>query len=469
MAMNETQKVWIVDDDKSIRWVLEKALQKTDVEIQSFSSPEEVLKKINHEEPDVVISDIRMPGMDGISLLEQIKQHSPDIPVIIMTAYSDLDRAVSAFQGGAYEYLSKPFDVDEVVSLVKKAITHKQSNTTVPAVETAEEDTAIIGSAPAMQEVFKAIGRLSNSHFTVLITGESGTGKELVASALHLHSPRSSHPFIAINTAAIPKDLLESELFGHEKGAFTGANNQRIGRFEQANNGTLFLDEIGDMPADLRTRLLRILAEGEFYRVGGHVPIKVNVRVIAATHQNLEQLVKEGKFREDLLHRLNVIRVHVPALRERRTDIVELTNHFLKSAAIELGEETKQLLSETEEYLMQLPWPGNVRQLENFCRWVTVMASGGEIHIDDLPPELRQDTDVTEVSGEWEATLRKWAESSLSKGDSELLRSAVPKFEAILIEEALKKSGGRRQDAAKLLGWGRNTLTRKIKQLNLDL
>lgn len=467
--MSKVQKVWIVDDDKSIRWVLEKALQKTDVEIQSFSTPQEVLKKINHEEPDVIISDIRMPGMDGIELLDKIKQHSPDIPVIIMTAYSDLDRAVSAFQGGAYEYLSKPFDVDEVVSLVKKAITHKQSNTEISVPAELGDATSIIGSAPAMQEVFKAIGRLSNSHFTVLITGESGTGKELVASALHQHSPRSNHPFIAINTAAIPKDLLESELFGHEKGAFTGASGQRIGRFEQANNGTLFLDEIGDMPADLQTRLLRILAEGEFYRVGGHVPIKVDVRVIAATHQNLEQLVKEGKFREDLLHRLNVIRVHVPPLRERRTDIVELTNHFLQSAAVELGEEIKQLVPETEEYLTQLSWPGNVRQLENFCRWVTVMASGGEIHIDDLPPELRQDTDVLEVSDEWEATLRKWAESSLSKGDSELLRSAVPRFEAILIEEALKKSSGRRQDAAKLLGWGRNTLTRKIKQLDLDL
>ncbi len=467
--MNEKQKVWIVDDDKSIRWVLEKALQKTDVDIQSFSNPEEVLKKIQHIEPDVIISDIRMPGMDGITLLEQIKQHSPDIPVIIMTAYSDLDRAVSAFQGGAYEYLSKPFDVDEVVSLVKRAITHKQKNSTVPVPESMDANTSIIGSAPAMQEVFKAIGRLSNSNYTVLITGESGTGKELVASALHMHSPRSSHPFIAINTAAIPKDLLESELFGHEKGAFTGASAQRMGRFEQADGGTLFLDEIGDMPAELQTRLLRILAEGEFYRVGGHVPIKVNVRVIAATHQNLELLVKEGKFREDLLHRLNVIRVHVPALRERKTDIVELTKHFLKSAAIELGEEVKHLMPETADYLTSLSWPGNVRQLENFCRWATVMASGGEIHIDDLPPELRQDSDGAEVSDEWESTFRKWAESSLSKGDNDLLRDAVPRFETILIEEALKKSGGRRQDAAKLLGWGRNTLTRKIKQLELDI
>ena len=467
--MTEQQKVWIVDDDKSIRWVLEKALQKSDVKIQSFSNPDEVLKKLSNDEPDVIISDIRMPGMDGISLLEQIKQQTPDVPVIIMTAYSDLDRAVSAFQGGAFEYLSKPFDVDEVVSLVKRAFSHKQKNAANQEIEEQHISSPIIGAAPAMQEVFKAIGRLSSSNLTVLITGESGTGKELVASALHAHSPRSSRPFIAINTAAIPKDLLESELFGHEKGAFTGATAQRLGRFEQANGGTLFLDEIGDMPADLQTRLLRILAQGEFYRVGGHMPIKVDVRVIAATHQNLEQLVKEGKFREDLLHRLNVIRVHVPALRERRTDIVELAKHFLKVAATELGEETKQLLPQTKEYLTSLAWPGNVRQLENFCRWVTVMASGSEIHIDDLPPELKQEVGTSEISDEWESTFRKWVESSLLKGDTQLLQDAVPRFETILIEEALKKSGGRRQDAAKLLGWGRNTLTRKIKQLNLDI
>ena len=467
--MSKQKKVWIVDDDKSIRWVLEKALEKTDVEIQSFSNPDDVLKKIRNEEPDVIISDIRMPGMDGITLLEKIKEQSPGVPVIIMTAYSDLDRAVSAFQGGAFEYLSKPFDVDEVVSLVKRAITHKQSNNDAPVDEIIDASTSIIGSAPAMQEVFKAIGRLSSSNLTVLITGETGTGKELVASALHAHSPRSTQPFVAINTAAIPKDLLESELFGHEKGAFTGATGQRQGRFEQANGGTLFLDEIGDMPADLQTRLLRILAQGEFYRVGGHTPIKVDVRVIAATHQDLEQLVKENKFREDLLHRLNVIRVHVPSLRDRRTDILELTNHFLKSAANELSEETKSLLPETADYLAGLPWHGNVRQLENFCRWITVMASGSEIHIDDLPPELKQETETKEVSGEWETTFRKWVESSLLKGDTEILRDAVPRFESILIKEALKKTSGRRQDAAKLLGWGRNTLTRKIKQLELDV
>ncbi len=467
--MTNKQNVWIVDDDKSIRWVLEKALQKSDASIESFAKPEDVLKQLNTQQPDVIISDVRMPGMDGITLLDHIKQVAPDIPVIIMTAYSDLDRAVSAFQGGAFEYISKPFDVDEVVSLVKRAIAHKQKTRSDDSSDEQAISSPIIGSAQAMQEVFKAIGRLSGSNLTVLITGESGTGKELVASALHAHSPRAEQPFIAINTAAIPKDLLESELFGHEKGAFTGATAQRQGRFEQANGGTLFLDEIGDMPAELQTRLLRILAQGEFYRVGGHVPIQVDVRVIAATHQNLEQLVKEGKFREDLLHRLNVIRVHVPSLRERSTDIVELAQHFLAIAAAELGEETKHLLPETQDYLSSLPWPGNVRQLENFCRWVTVMASGSEIHIDDLPPELVTDTAAIDISDEWESSFRKWVESSLMNGESEIITSAEPRFETILIEEALKKTGGRRQDAAKLLGWGRNTLTRKIKQLDLDV
>lgn len=467
--MNNHPEVWIVDDDKSIRWVLEKALQKAAVAIRSFAGPDEILRRINGPAaPDVIISDIRMPGMDGIRLLDELRQRAPHTPVIIMTAYSDLNRAVSAFQGGAFEYLSKPFDVDEVVSLVKRAITHRQNQ---PAPARAEEPppaSPIIGSAPAMQEVFKAIGRLSGSNLTVLITGESGTGKELVASALHAHSPRSNKPFIAINTAAIPADLLESELFGHERGAFTGATAQRQGRFEQANGGALFLDEIGDMPADLQTRLLRILAQGEFYRVGGHLPIRVDVRIIAATHQNLEQRVKAGRFREDLLHRLNVIRVHVPALRERQTDIIDLADHFLKIAATELAQETKRLLPETADYLSGLDWPGNVRQLENFCRWVTVMASGNEIHIADLPPELRREADADRPVDEWEDAFRRWAEASLSRGDTRLLKGAVPRFESILIAAALKKTGGRRQDAARLLGWGRNTLTRKIKQLDID-
>ncbi len=467
--MSEDKKVWIVDDDKSIRWVLEKALSKADVEINSFANSGDLLDKIKTEQPDVIISDIRMPGMDGISLLEQVKQYAPDVPVIIMTAYSDLDRAVSAFQGGAFEYLPKPFDVDEVVSLVKRAFKTQGEIKTVNNAPQKENGTPIIGSAPAMQEVFKAIGKLSKSNLTVLITGESGTGKELVAIALHQHSPRSNNPFIAINTAAIPKELLESELFGHEKGAFTGATAQRIGRFEQANGGTLFLDEIGDMPAELQTRLLRILAEEEFYRVGGHAPIKVNVRVIAATHQNLEQRVREGLFREGLLHRLNVIRVHVPALRERNTDIAELSKYFLQSAARELGIEPKRLLVSTENYLMRLAWHGNVRQLENFCRWVTVMASGTDIHIDDLPPELKESSEFMEESdNQWEGMLRRWAETCLTQGNQDLLGSAVPRFESILIEEALKKTGGRRQEAAKLLGWGRNTLSRKIKQHGLE-
>ena len=465
--MTDKSKVWIVDDDKSIRWVLEKALSRENVDITSFSQPDQVLARIQHETPDVVISDIRMPGMDGITLLEKIKQHAPDLPVIIMTAYSDLDRAVSAFREGAFEYLSKPFDVDEVVSLVKRAVRENSQEKNLATESPAGNVDDIIGSAPAMQEVFRAIGRLSSSNLTVLITGESGTGKELVARALHRHSPRSTAPFIALNTAAIPRDLLESELFGHEKGAFTGATSQRTGRFEQADNGTLFLDEIGDMPAELQTRLLRVLTDGEFYRVGGHVPIKVNVRVIAATHQNLEKRVGEGVFREDLLHRLNVIRVHVPPLRNRREDIISLADYFLHRAAQELRAERKTLLPETQRFLQSLDWPGNVRQLENFCRWVTVMASGRDIHVDDLPPELKQADFTTSTSVDWEDLLRKWAETVLLQGSTEILNDVVPRFERIMIEVALAQTGGRRQDAAKLLGWGRNTLTRKIKELGL--
>jgi len=466
-TMTDSQNVWIVDDDKSIRWVLEKALTKEAVSITSFARPEKVLQQIKIEHPDVIISDIRMPGMDGIVLLEKIKELAPEVPVIIMTAYSDLDRAVSAFREGAFEYLSKPFDVDEVVHLVKRAIQEKaSSNIEMPARRIMDVE-EIIGSAPAMQEVLRAIARLSNSNLTVLITGDSGTGKELVAGALHRHSPRVNQPFIALNTAAFTRELLESELFGHEKGAFTGAASQRIGRFEQANGGTLFLDEIGDMPAELQTRLLRVLANSEFYRVGGHIPIKVDVRVIAATNQNLEKRVEEGHFREDLLHRLNVIRVHVPPLRERREDIIPLVEHFLISAAQELQVDRKTLLPETETFLIKLDWPGNVRQLENFCRWVTVMASGREIHKDDLPPELTVSVSGQDSSPNWEEKLRKWAELNFIKGKSDLLADATPKFERIMIEAALNKTGGRRQDAAKLLGWGRNTLTRKIKELGL--
>ena len=464
--MTDKKLVWVVDDDKSIRWVLEKALGKEDYDITCFDAPEKLLEQFSREKPSVIITDIRMPGLDGISLLDRIKAEAPDLPVIIMTAYSDLDRAVSAFQGGAFEYLSKPFDVDEVISLVGRAI--RQNTTTSESTGSDLSVTQeIIGSAPAMQEVFRAIGRLSKSNLTVLINGESGTGKELVAMALHKHSPRADQSFIALNTAAIPHELLESELFGHEKGAFTGANAQRIGRFEQANGGTLFLDEIGDMPADLQTRLLRVLADGEFYRVGGHTPIRVDVRVIAATHQDLERRVKEGRFREDLLHRLNVIRVHVPRLRDRRTDIPRLTDFFLSKAASELDMSPKRVLPETQTYLNKLSWPGNVRQLENFCRWITVMASGEEIHLDDLPPELQESSSVDSSFDNWEKPLRQWVEYQLLEGGTELLRDALPRFETILIEEALKKSGGRKQDAARLLGWGRNTITRKIKLLSI--
>ncbi len=467
--MSRSESVWVVDDDRSIRWVLEKALQQEGMSPQTFDNAGSLLSRMERQQPDVIISDIRMPGPSGLDLLAQLRERFPRLPVIIMTAHSDLESAVASYQGGAFEYLPKPFDVDEAIALVKRACQHalEQQNgvAPLPLAETPE----IIGEAPAMQEVFRAIGRLSHSNITVLINGESGTGKELVAQALHRHSPRARAPFIALNMAAIPKDLMESELFGHEKGAFTGAASLRRGRFEQADGGTLFLDEIGDMPADTQTRLLRVLADGEFYRVGGHTPVKVDVRIIAATHQNLENLVQEGKFREDLFHRLNVIRIHIPRLSDRREDIPSLTRHFLNRAAQELSVEPKLLKAETEEYLKQLPWPGNVRQLENTCRWITVMASGREVHVSDLPPELLQQRPDTPADAGWEQALRHWADQALSRGQGNLLDLAVPAFERIMIEIALKHTAGRRRDAALLLGWGRNTLTRKIKELGMKV
>jgi len=436
---------------------------------QSFDSADGVMSRLARQQPDVIISDIRMPGASGLDLLARIREQHPRLPVIIMTAHSDLDSAVASYQGGAFEYLPKPFDVDEAVALVKRANQHAQEQQNQEAPPALTRTPEIIGEAPAMQEVFRAIGRLSHSNITVLINGESGTGKELVAHALHRHSPRSASPFIALNMAAIPKDLMESELFGHEKGAFTGAANLRRGRFEQADGGTLFLDEIGDMPADTQTRLLRVLADGEFYRVGGHTPVKVDVRIIAATHQNLETLVHAGKFREDLFHRLNVIRIHIPRMSDRREDIPTLARHFLSRAAQELAVEPKLLKTETEEYLKNLPWPGNVRQLENTCRWITVMASGREVHISDLPPELLSLPQDSAPVTNWEQALRQWADQALARGQSNLLDSAVPAFERIMIETALKHTAGRRRDAAVLLGWGRNTLTRKIKELGMKV
>jgi two-component system nitrogen regulation response regulator GlnG len=423
---------------------------------------------LSGEQPDVLISDIRMPGIDGLELLKRVQHRYPDLPVIIMTAHSDLDSAVSAFHEGAFEYLPKPFDVDDAIEQVTRACRQREEAKTVSDTGEGGSGPAIIGEAPAMQEVFRAIGRLARSNITVLISGESGTGKELVARALHRHSPRASNPFIALNMAAIPRDLLESELFGHERGAFTGAQNRRQGRFAQADGGTLFLDEIGDMPAELQTRLLRVLADGEFYPVGANGPVIVDVRIIAATHQDLEQLVSEGRFREDLFHRLNVIRVHIPPLRERREDIPLLMTHFLTQAAEELGVEVKTLLPETVDVLKQLEWRGNVRQLENMGRWLTVMASGQQVHVEDLPPEVRTPKPVSVDSGNWRTALRDWVRQSLQQGDIDLLSEALPSFETVLIETALENTGGRKQDAARLLGWGRNTLTRKIKELGLE-
>ena len=457
--------VWVIDDDQSIRWVLERALKKADLNVTLFDSATNAIDALKTDAPQVIITDIRMPGMDGFQFLEKVQIQHPRLPVIVMTAHSDLDNAVHAYKGGAFEYLPKPFDVDEAVELTKRAC---QSNQDAAALNTAvEEVPEIIGESQAMQDVFRAIGRLSRSSITVLINGETGTGKELVAHALHKHSQRSAKPFIALNMAAIPKDLLESELFGHEKGSFTGAQGQRRGRFEQANMGTLFLDEIGDMPADLQTRLLRVLSDGEFYRVGGQEPVKADVRIIAATHQDLQELVEKGDFREDLMHRLNVIRIQVPALRERRQDIPILLKHFLTSAASELEVETKQLESEVVAYLSGLEWSGNVRQLENLCRWLTVMASSKTIHLEDLPNDLKDTSTPIETVSNWQSMLANWADQKLENGDAEILQDATPQFERVLIEVAMKKTGGKRQRAAKLLGWGRNTLTRKIQELHM--
>ncbi len=462
--------IWVVDDDNSIRWVLEKTLTTAGMRCETFADADSVLEALERSVPDVLVSDIRMPGTDGLTLLKGLQQDHPTLPVIIMTAHSDLDAAVNAYQEGAFEYLPKPFDIDETVSLVERAVSHSQEQKRQQPELVLKPAPEIIGEAPAMQEVFRAIGRLSRSSISVLINGESGTGKELVAHALHRHSPRKSNAFIALNMAAIPKDLIESELFGHEKGAFTGANSVRQGRFEQANGGTLFLDEIGDMPLDIQTRLLRVLADGQFYRVGGHSPVNVDVRIIAATHQNLERLVADGGFRDDLFHRLNVIRVHLPALKDRRQDIPQLTQHFLQRASDELAVEVKTLHSSTEVMLSNLDWPGNVRQLENTCRWLTVMASGKEILPADLPPELIQPTPTVQVGDlpDWHTALARWAKEALAQGEHDLLSEALPAFEKILLDTALAHTHGHKQEAAKLLGWGRNTLTRKLKELDIS-
>ena len=456
--------VWIVDDDQSIRWVLEKAMTRAGIATSSFTNADEALA--SGQLPAAVLSDIRMPGTDGLDFLDALREQEPELPVIIMTAHSDLDSAVASYHRGAFEYLPKPFDIDEAVAVVQRAVTRAERQE-AHSTQAASSDQEILGQAPAMQEVFRAIGRLSASNVTVLINGPSGSGKELVANALHRHSPRSQQPFVALNVSAIPSELVESELFGHEKGAFTGAASRRIGRFEQANGGTLFLDEIGDMPAESQIRLLRVIAEGEFYRVGGHNPVQVDVRIITATHQHLEQRVEDGTFREDLFHRLNVIRVHVPALAERREDIPLLANHFLQRATNELGEAPKVFDPTTLKTLSALPWPGNVRQLENTCRWLAVMVAGPVVLVDDLPPELKEAPPSSEA-GNWEDALAKWAGEALAEeGGQPLLKHALPAFERTLIQAALARTGGRRVEAAQRLGWGRNTLTRKIAELGL--
>ncbi len=458
--------VWIIDDDRSIRWVFEKALARENLPHRIFDSAEAALRALEKEAPGAVLSDIRMPGMSGLEFMERLKAEHPRLPIIIMTAYSDLDSAVSAFQGGAFEYLPKPFDVNHALELIHRALEEGNRVDGPGGLEVGPAGQAMLGQAPAMQDVFRAIGRLAQSHTTVLITGETGTGKELVAHALHRHSPRREKPFIALNTAAIPKDLLESELFGHERGAFTGATASRRGRFEQADGGTLFLDEIGDMPSDLQTRLLRVLADGDFYRVGGHAPVRVNVRVIAATHQNLEERVRAGLFREDLFHRLNVIRIKLPSLRERREDIPLLARHFLQKSAQELGGEVKQVSDEAMRAIAALPFPGNVRQLENLCHWLTVMAPSQVVEAKDLPPEEHPEAAMTAQN--WADALARTAQKQLARGESGILGDLTSEFERTLIRVALAHTGGRKIEAANLLGWGRNTLTRKIQELGME-
>jgi two-component system nitrogen regulation response regulator GlnG len=504
------KSIWIVDDDESIRWVLEKALARENLVTRSFSNARDAIAALQTETPQVLVSDIRMPGSSGLELLQLVKTGYPGLPVIIMTAFSDLESAVAAFQGGAFEYLAKPFDLDKAVELIRRALEESVREASAP--QSNDEAPEILGQAPAMQDVFRAIGRLSQSNVTVLITGESGSGKELVARALHKHSPRAAQPFIALNTAAIPKDLLESELFGHERGAFTGAQTTRRGRFEQAENGTLFLDEIGDMPFDLQTRLLRVLSDGHFYRVGGHQPLKANVRVIAATHQKLEQRVKDGLFREDLYHRLNVIRLRLPSLRERREDIPLLTRFFLQQSAKQLGVDAKRMSDDAMAFLTHLDLPGNVRQLENLCNWITVMAPGQMVEVKDLPQELLQVQDFSadaavpasamrdspaflpstapapgpnsivnpsvrpnpspvnagQATPSWLAQLEAVAAGMLADGRSEVMDALGRQFESTLIRTALKHTHGRKNDAAIRLGIGRNTITRKIQELGID-
>lgn len=471
LVVSDSFFVWIVDDDASVRWVLEKALQQAEIQTRSFERAEHLLEAIEHTQPDVLLTDVRMPGMDGIALMNRLTHDHPTLPIIVMTAYSDLDNAVSAYRGGAFEYLPKPFDIDEAVELVKKAASQNQVDSARPSDEAPNSLPPLLGQAPAMQEVFRSIGRLAGSSMTVLITGESGTGKELVARALHEHSPRANKTFVALNTAAIASELLESELFGHERGSFTGADNQRIGRFEQADGGTLFLDEIGDMSAGLQTRLLRLLDESEFYRLGGEESVRVDVRVIAATNQDLALAVKEGRFREDLYHRLNVIRINTPPLRQRRQDIPLLLNHYLENAARELNTSPKTLNSDAMDVLRAHDWPGNVRQLVNATRRLTVSAPGGVITAVDIDTDLDQQATGGGVSMDWTQSLEHWAEEQLDNANDSgvgLLGLATPELEKTLIRIAMKKACGHRQEAARILGWGRNTLARKIRALGID-
>lgn len=458
-------KVWIVDDDSSIRWVLARALRAEGFDVRDFEDAESALSQLEKDSPEVLMTDIRMPGMSGLELAQVLHQKHADIPVIVMTAHTDLDSALASYESGAFEYLPKPFDLDEAVRLAHRAVEPKGGE--IKHEEEFGDEVEIIGEAPAMQEVFRAIGRLAKSNINVMVCGQSGTGKELVANALHQHSPRASKPFVAINIAAIPAELLESELFGHEKGAFTGAQAQRKGRFEQADGGTLFLDEIGEMSSDLQTRLLRVLSDRRFYRVGGRDLVSVDVRVLAATNRDLEKQVEEGGFREDLYHRLNVIRIDIPSLRERAEDVPLLAKRFLHTSSEELQVEMKVLSDDALVKMMAYDWPGNVRQLENMCRWITVMAPAKSVRVEDLPKEILGASQEL-IPQDWEVALAKLVRQKLNMGQQDVLDDLLKRFEGVMLKVALDHTSGHRQNAAKLLGWGRNTLTRKLKDSGLD-